>query len=67
MKKLVAVFTSKEELASFIVKGKACDFDAPFCGDSAFMVTFSIAVKPATDYIYSLADRLNGIIYDSFA
>lgn len=67
MTKLVAVFTNKQELAKFIVGAKACDFETPTCGDVVCMVRFAVAVMCATDYVYSLADRLNGNVYESFA
>jgi hypothetical protein len=67
MSKLVAVFTSKKELAKFIVSAKTCDFETPACGEVVSMVRFSIAVKSATDYVYSLADRLNGTIHESYS
>jgi hypothetical protein len=65
MTTLNAVFTSKKQLAAFIVKAKACDFETPVCGEAVSMVRFTIAVKSATDFIYSLADRLDGTIYST--
>jgi len=62
MTKLLAVFSNKKQLAAFIVKAKACSFDVPFCGESVATVTFTISVKSATSFVYSLADRLDGTI-----
>lgn len=67
MTTLTAVFTSKKQLAAFIVKAKACNFETPFCGEAVSMVRFTIAVKSASDFVYSLADRLDGTIFDSAA
>ncbi len=65
MTKLVAVFTSKKEMAQFVVSAKACNFDSPVCGDTVCMVNFTIAVKSAASFVMSLADRLNGSVYDA--
>lgn len=63
MATLNAVFSNKKQLAAFIVKAKACNFETPVCGESVCMVRFIIAVKSATDFVYLLADRLDGTIY----
>lgn len=62
--KLKAVFGCKKNLATFIAKANACDFETPVCGEVVAMVSFTIAVDLAKDFIYSLADRLDGTIYD---
>jgi len=65
MSKLTAVFNTKKQLSAFIVKAKACNFSTPVCGDTVNMVSFTIAVKSATSFVYSLADKLDGTIYNT--
>lgn len=65
MSNFIVNFSNAKQLGAFIAKARACSFGEPFCGECAFMVSFTVSVKCAESYILDLADRIGGVVYSA--